>query len=198
MRFIPPEIDDLEVLDLLPVELAEYLREVNGFIRYDGGLHMRGAVLEPGWHSIREAWAGDLALSRSYSTLSSDDVPFAQDALGDQFLLRDSTVFKLYAEIGTLENLNVDLSEFLRQADDDPIEYLELQPLRDYLDSGRTLEPGQLLNVYPPFCSVESADGVTCSAVAAEDRLRFLQQLVAQIGDLRDGAKMKFRVVDDD
>ncbi len=36
------------------------------------------------------------------------------------------------------------------------------------------LAPGQLPSVYPPFCTKEAADGVSLSAVAAEDRLAFL------------------------
>ena len=56
-------IDDLDVLEKLPENLATLLRQTNGFIQYHGGLHVRGACLTPAWHSLRVAWLGDEAFT---------------------------------------------------------------------------------------------------------------------------------------
>lgn len=55
-------------------------------------------------------------------------------------------------------------------------------------------ETGQLLNVFPPFCTKESADGVTLRAIPVADRLGFLASLAEQIADLADGTPVEFQV----
>jgi hypothetical protein len=59
---------------------------------------------------------------------------------------------------------------------------------------GGSLEPGQLLGTFPPFCTNESAVGVSLAAVSAVERLRFLAALAAQLRDLPEGGKVDFRV----
>ncbi len=46
---------------------------------------------------------------------------------------------------------------------------------------GRTLSPGQLLSVYPPFCTAEAAQGVDLRAVPSLERLDFLADLARQL-----------------
>lgn len=46
---------------------------------------------------------------------------------------------------------------------------------------GGSLAPGQLLSVYPPFCTKESADGVSLAAVPATDRPGFLAEFARQL-----------------
>ena len=53
-----PPLDDPALLDRLPEDLGSILRQENGWIRFDGGLHLRGACREPSWHSLRVAWEG--------------------------------------------------------------------------------------------------------------------------------------------
>jgi hypothetical protein len=86
----------------------------------------------------------------------------------------------------------VTLAEFLDRACADPVGYLGLEPL---LRFGGHLEAGQLLSVYPPFCTRESADGVSIRAVAAHDRLAFLSTFGAQTADAENGPKVRVVVV---
>lgn len=58
MTFTGPPLDDEDLLARLPAKLAGLLRQVNGFIQFHGGLHVRGACREPAWHSLRDAWDG--------------------------------------------------------------------------------------------------------------------------------------------
>jgi hypothetical protein len=189
-----PPIDDRETLDRLPRDLRNLLEQVNGFIQFGGGLHVRGACLEPTWHSLREAIPGELALHEHYPGVLTTDVPFAQDAIGDQYLLRDGTVHWLYAETGDVESLRTGLIEFLEAAQANPDKYLGLQLLRQFLASGGTLQPGELLHVYPPLCTVEAKSGVSVTAVPAAERLRFLEQFAEQVRGVSEGGQIEMRV----
>lgn len=189
-----PLVDDPETFARLLPAHAALLQQLNGFVAYAGGLHLRGAVREPLWHSLRAAWEGATALHVLYPTVLPTDVPFAEDALGDQFLLRDEVVFRLNGETGDVQSLDVGLSSFLEHASGDPREYLNLAPLEQFWADGGRLLPGQLLSAYPPFVAAESAAGVSLRAVPAADRLAFLASLAHQLREVPDGAKIRFRI----
>lgn len=191
-----PPIDDNETFRRLDPPHQKVLQTVNGYIAFRGGLHVRGACHEPKWHSLREAWFGRDALHRLFPQLTEDDVPFAQDALGDQYLIRAGAVIRLLGETGEIEELGIDLEQFDANFRADPVEYLSLQPLLQFEDEGGVLAPGFLLMAYPPFCTAESGDGVVLSAVPADERLRFLSEFSRQIASVEDGASVIIRVVD--
>ena len=192
--YVGPPIDDPEMFERLPTEYRELLARANGYVAYHGGLHVRGACLAPEWHSLRAAWDGKRALHRLWPTVSRDDVPFAQDALGDQYLLRRGQVQRLAAETGELESLGVDLVGFDAAVRANPIEYLNLAPLEAFRAEGGVVQPGQLLSVYPPYC-VDSADTRrSFRAIAAADRLGFLSSLAAQLRDLPEGTAVRFAI----
>jgi hypothetical protein len=188
-----PAIDDAETLAKLPKELAALLQQVNGFVQFHGGLHVRGACLAPTWHSLRDAWIGPNALHELYPEVKPSDVPFAEDCMGDQFVLRDGAVWHLLAETGELESLEATFKEFFQNVEEDPGEHLGLHPLLQFQRDGGHLQPGQLLAAYPPFCLEEAEDGVTLRALPAEERRRFLAEFAKQIRDLPDGAKIDVR-----
>jgi len=196
VTFTGSRIDDEELLVRLPSNLAGLLRQVNGFIQFHGGLHVRGACREPTWHSLRDAWDGKFAFHRLYSAVRSDDIPFAEDCMGDQFLLRDRRICTLCAETGEIESLGLGLREFFDAVAEDPVEFLSMHPLPQYQQDGGNLQPGQLLSGFPPFCIKESENGVALRAVDAEDRRRFLASLANKLRDVPDGEKVDFRIVD--
>jgi hypothetical protein len=123
-------------------------------------------------------------------------VPFAEDCLGDQFLLREGRVWRLAAETGEVESLEVGLGGFFEAVQADPVEYLSLHPLLQFQREGGRLEPGQLLAAAPPFCIQESANGVSLRAIPADERRRFLADLAAQLRDVPDGGQIDFRLED--
>jgi predicted RNase H-like HicB family nuclease len=190
--FLGPPITDEEILELLPDLYRELLGRANGYVAYHGGLHVRGACLEPRWHSLRDAWFGDEAIHRLYPAVGEDDVPFAEDALGDQFLIRDGVVYRLLAETGEMECLGMDLHAFDQAARADPAEFLALAPLDRFRAAGGVLLPGQLLNVYPPF--VAQAEGIDPSyrAIDSLERRRWLAALAGQLRDVPDGTRVRF------
>ena len=182
--YVGSEITDVEILAKVPEEYRRLLSETNGFVLFDGGLHVRGAVLSPEWHSLRKVWSGDFALYKLFPAIEETDIPFAQDCLGDQFVLRDGVVHKLDAEVGEIDSLEVDLQTFLQQAQENPVEYLSLEPLLQFMSEGGKLQLGQLLSVYPPFIAEESADGVSLKAISMFDRIGFLADFARQVASL--------------
>jgi hypothetical protein len=193
--FIGAEITDTDILNRLPESYRRLLKNENGFILFDGGLHVRGAVLSPEWHSLRKVWFGDLALHGLFPAIVETDVPFAQDCLGDQFVLRNDLVHKHDAEMGTVENLGMDLEAFLDCARENPVEFLSLQPLQQFKSEGGELKPGQLLSVYPPFIAKESANGVSLRAISMFDRIGSMADFARQVAGLVEGTKVRITVV---
>lgn len=155
MTYEGDPVVDNELCKSLPDDLRAFYREVNGIVAYKGGLHIRGCVLEPKWHSLRRVWHGEWALYRSFSVLRSSDIPFAQDCLGDQFFWRLGTVWRLFWDSGEIEDLEIEFFDFLEDIQADPVDYLDLEPLVFYLDQGHHLDPGKILISDPPL-SVES------------------------------------------
>lgn len=189
--YVGPDISDPEILQRVPSGYAELLRTTNGFIRYGGGLHVRGACIEPLWHSLRNMWEGEEALYRLYPVIHPEDVPFAEDSMGDQFILRDGTVFRLFVETGEIETWAVNLKDFLELAEDDPVGYLSLQPLIQFLAEHGDLEPGRVIGAWPPFCLAESGAGTYLKDVPALEQIGFLSWFAGEISKHPDGTEIK-------
>ena len=51
-------------------------------------------------------------------------VPFTEDCVGDQFLLRNKDVLRLSAETGEVDDLSMSLEDSLSSANADPIDFL--------------------------------------------------------------------------
>lgn len=181
-------IEDVEILSELPSELTMILQEVNGFILHQGAVHFRGACLKPEWHSLRAAWRGPNAFHVLYDEVRPTDIPFAQDQLGDQFLIRDGVVLRLCGETGEVGRVADSLEHFLSKVRSD---------IEGFLNVGlhQVLEPGQILHAYPPFCMRESAEGVSLRPVPATEAILFHADLAKQIRDVPDG-KIEFKVSD--
>jgi hypothetical protein len=189
VTFAGSAVDDPEILSLLPDELTSLLRDTNGFVLFHGGLHVRGAVCSPAWHSIRAMMEGEEALHKQYASVMQTDIPFAEDCVGDQFLLRVGEVWSLRAETGDIEKTAGSLSMFWAAIAKDPFEALNFNPdLR--------LEPGQLFHAYPPFCTKESKGGVKLKPVPALELIRFHADFAKQLAALPDGTSINVKVVD--
>ena len=184
------EIDDLETYKKLPVELATFLKQTNGLIALNGGIHIRGCVIQPQWNSLKEVWTGESSLFRTYSCLTETDIPFAQDPFGDQFILRDGTVWRLNSEYGELESLELNFNGFLNAIIADPIEFLMLESFNQLFELNIRLEPGQLMNVYPPFM-VNTNDERSFKPVSANEQIQFLQMLYQKTKDMPEGQQIK-------
>jgi hypothetical protein len=196
VTFHGPEFEaDPAFIDALPANLIDLLKQINGFVQFGGGLHVRGICDKPTWHSISEMMAGATALHKSYDVVLSTDVPFAQDCMADQFLLRDGLVYKLQSETGELCPLSLSLSQFFLAVETDPVEFLAMQPLLSFQREGNVLKPGQVLRAYPPFCTTEARNGVSLRAVSISEALAFLANFSRQISSLADGERIRVRTI---
>jgi len=182
-------IDDIEILRELPSGLASVLGAANGFILHGGALHVRGASLAPEWHSVRAAWRGPNAFHTLYESLEASDIPFAQDQMGDQFLIRDGAVIRLAAETGEVETLVDTLDDFFRKVSEDIEGFLNV-------GLGHTLQPGQLLLAYPPFVFQESDAGASLKPAPAGEVILFHAYLARQMRDVPDGGQVGFKITD--
>lgn len=192
LDFKGPEIDDLELLESLPVELRELLQTHNGFVQFGGGLHVRGACNEPDWHSLRAAMEGPIAFHKLYDEVDETDIPFAQDCSGDQFIIRGGEVHQLASEVGEVDTFEMGLQEFLEFAWRDPIESLCMHPLSRFHEGGESMKPGQLLLAYPPFCTGQSGASASLRAVSAAEVITFHAQLAKKLVELEDGEERSF------
>jgi hypothetical protein len=187
-------LDDIEILDRLPTDLQQLLAQRNGFVAYRGGLHVRGACVEPRWHSLRAAMEGPESFAARFRTVKKDDVPFAQDLFGDQFILRDGKVFKLDSYADQLEEVAEGVVDFFGKVQRDPIDLLELGHLTQFEGTGETLRPGELLMEWPPFVVSESRKGVSLRRIPAQERLEFLADIARQLRGVADGTKVEFKI----
>jgi hypothetical protein len=197
LSFRGPPVDDSEILDRLPSDYRYLLGDTNGFTMFDGGLHIRGACLQPEWHSVRKAWEGEHALHLLYPSVLPQDVPLGEDCMGDQFILRQGIVHKLAAETGALSSLGVSLTAFFEEAQKHPVDYLALHPLIQFhREQGRYLHPGELLSAEPLFCMADSGKGVHLEAVPSQKWISFLAYVAGQLAKLPNGTKVRFKFVD--
>jgi hypothetical protein len=177
ISYLGPPVDDPDLLDAVPDGLKSLLTSLNGFVQFGGGLHVRGACSGPDWHSLRCAWYGPRPIHELFASVSRDWVPFAEDCVGDQFLLRNNDVLRLSAETGHVEEMGLSLGEFLISANSDPIGFLAMEPLLQLQKDHGELPEGHLIHVYPPFCTEEAARGVSLRAVPALELHDFHSEL---------------------
>lgn len=179
--------DDPEILSELPPELAQILSVANGFILHNGALHVRGASLFPEWHSLRAAWRGASAFHALYDSVRPTDIPFSQDQLGDQFLIRDGSVLRLIAETGELESLVESVADFFSRVNED---------IEAFLNVGlrHSMQPGQLMLAFPPFVLKESGGSASLKPAPACDVISFHADLARQIQDVPDGGQIVLKI----
>src|SRR6185369_4848902 len=104
-------------------------------------------------------------------------------------------IHQLYAELGEVESLGIDLGKFMERVQKGPVEFLTLEPLMRFLSDGDELKPGQLLSAFPPFVMKESSNGVSFKAIEMFDRIRFLADFARQIRSVPDDGKVKIKVI---
>ena len=182
-------IEDIETLPELPPDLVHVLGETNGFILHEGALHVRGASLVPEWHSLRAAWRGPKAFHLLYDEVRPSDIPFAQDQVGDQFLIRECNILKLSAETGEIERLSESLQAFFGRVSSD---------IEGFLSVGLShrMQPGQLLHAFPPFCIQQSGGGASLKPLPVSEVILFHADLARQIRDVPDGGQVQFKITD--
>ena len=187
MKYTGQKIDDFDTFDILPDYLKDFYLNQNGFIAFNGGFHFRGCVEFPKWHSLKNVLFGDMKLSSLFDSVEINDIPFGQDCFGDQYLIRNNNIWRLSAETDEIENLGLDFQEFLKQIYCNPIEFLNIENIDNL-----TLNPGQLINVVPPFC-IEAENGYSFKPIDTEEQILYLSNFSKQIKDLPNDTIIEFK-----
>jgi len=176
ITFKGEEVEDQTTFDELPEDLQNFYSQINGLTAYQGGIHFRGCAKEPEWGSLHRYWKGDAALYKSYPALTQEDIPFAQDCLGDQFFWRNGNIWALNTETATVEDLEMEFDEFIGEVVENPVEFLSLEPLLHFMDDGNELDPGELLHCEPALTiDVPEDTEYAVTALDIDDRLRWLK-----------------------
>ena len=71
-------------------------------------------------------------------------------------------------------------------ASENTIEFLGLEPLLQLHNENKYLEPGQVIHVYPPFCTNEAANGVSLKPVCIVEGLKYLMELSTHIHNTKE------------
>ncbi len=193
LTYIGTAIDDKATYSKLPKELQHILIETNGYIAFGGGFHLRGACSSPDWHSISAFWEGEYALSRLFNNVLSTDIPFAEDCMGDQFIIREGNILKLLAETGDIEDMETNFADFLAEIESNPVDFLLLQPLIQFYSDGGKLEPGESLFVYPPFCTVEASGKIILDPMDSMQLLVAHARMADRLSKLSPGERFDIR-----
>ena len=194
VTFRGPALADSALLSELPSDYARTLIDVNGFVAFDGGFHLRGVCDQPAWHSLAAAWTGEHSVHRLFPSVRSSDLPFGEDCMGDQFVLREGLVHKLASETGELSSLGLSWQTFFDSLCHDSFAFLQLHPLVQFQRDGGRLEPGQILSAYPPFAFKEAANGVSLAAVPIDQHIHFLSDLARQLSRMAGGDRLRIVV----
>jgi len=189
-----PKLETPARLEGLPDDLFEILWQVNGFVAYAGGLHVRGMVDQPEWHSLEHYWTGEMALHKLFSGIEETDLPFGQDFLGNQFFLRGDDVWKLRGDTGEIRSMGVDLPHFLEAARQDPIEFLELHLLAKFSEAVGMLEPGRLVHTIPPLCMSREQNKLALKPAPIDGTIAFLAHFARQIEDVPEGMEVNLKL----
>src|SRR5207237_377633 len=140
-------------------------------------------------------WEGEAAYHRLYPDVAAEDLPFAEDALGDQFLLRREQVWHLSGETGELAETGLSFLGFLERVQADPQGALNLEPLLAFVHAGEVLQPGEQLAAWPPFCTAQGRQHVELARTPSAERRRFLAELAAQLRDVPDGGEFRVELI---
>ncbi len=189
----PLEEAELATTDL-PANFAGLLRQINGFVCLHGGFHVRGFCRAPAWHALSTVTEGPRALHAHYRSVQPGDLPFGEESLGDQFLLRDGEVHRLYTETDQIEALSIGLGTFLGGLASEAI--FELPDfLYDWYSQGR-LTADKAVQVYPPFAAAKPESGYSFAPVPRLELLDYHIELSKQIRDLPEGTRFRIDVTE--
>lgn len=191
--YIGEPVSDAATFKLLPFDMQAYMLQHNGLVAFGGGLHIRGCCKEPLWHSLKEAWQGPNAFWRTYRAVKQSDMPFAQDGVGNQFLLRRGQVWFLDTETGETQNLNVGFVQFIEGVTRFPEQAIDLSHVINFMRLGARLAPGELLAVYPPTCISSTEENYNLTRMPTDVRLQSLANLYQQISKLKPGQQVRLR-----
>jgi hypothetical protein len=177
-------------------DLAELLRERNGFYAFESGLHVFASGDGGARGGSLEEWNAPDGWRTAFGGMADGFLFFAEGVLGGQFAIRADEVFSFDPETGQHELLASSIEGW---ADRLLVDYALLSgfPLaRRWQRAHGPLAPGMRLVPRIPFVLGGEFDVSNVYALDAAEGMRVRGELAVQIRDLADGAKVQYRIVD--
>ena len=172
-----PELVEDDFFEQLPEEYQALLKKTSGLIAFNGGLHLRGCCVKPLWHSLKFICQGSFALYKVFKSVEKEDIPFGQDAYGNQFIFREKLICRVNTETDNCEELNINFTEFLLNVEMQGTEFLNLNLLGRFIEHEGFWTPGNLLSLYPPITRNKTDSEIQMKSIPMFERYRFLSQL---------------------
>lgn len=176
-------------------ELAELLRERNGFYAFESALHVFASG-EPGaGGGSLEEWNAADGWRAAFGGLADGFLFFAEDVLGGQFAIREDKVLSFDPETGQTELIASSVEGWADRLLAG-YEVLSGFPLaKRWQRAHGPLAPGVRLVPRIPFVLGGEFDVSNLYPLDAAEGMRVRGELAVQIRDLPDGAKVRYRVV---
>lgn len=178
-------------------ELTELLGVKNGFFAYDRALRVFPLGKTEEGFDLEEWNSAELWRSAYGDILTGEELFFAEDIFGEQFLIREGSVWRFDPETGEQEAFAPTLDEWAyRILDEDQIEVGTLfandwTHLHGPLDARKRLIPRRLFTLGGQF---ELENLFAADAVKA---MRFRGEFARQIRDLPDGTEIELELTNE-
>jgi len=186
-------IDILEPRGKLGNQLANFLRQKNGFYAFESALHLFPACRAERIMNL-EKWNNPKLWIEYYDDTAMDILLFAEGILGDQFGVKDGEIVRFEAETGLIESVAASLEEWAALILND-YKYQTGYPLaHEWQKAHGPLPTGQRLVAIMPFVLGGSFDVSNLFALDAAKAMRYHGELALQIRHAPDGTKIKFEI----
>lgn len=119
---------DPALLARLPQAVRSLVEHLSG-VWLDGALHIRGAEVEPAWHSLAAAWDAPDAVPARLG-LPASDIPIARTTFGDELVVRGHDVLRIEAGTRAAKPLGTSIGGLVAELERDPARLLLLDPAR--------------------------------------------------------------------
>lgn len=177
----------------LLADLADMLRQSNGFVMWDGAFVLLPSGDGGPVPGIEGFNAGEW--KRAYPKEVEDTVFFAVDAFGFPFGVSHDRVVQLDPETGILRPVAETLGGLLDKVRAEPDETVALFALERWRAAGRDLRLGQRLAPKTPFVLGGGREADDFYAADMMERAAFNAHVYGRIRNLPDGATVELKVV---
>jgi len=176
-------------------ELANFLRQKNGFYAFESALHVFPACRAKRIMDL-EKWNNPKLWIESYDDMALDTLFFAEGILGDQFGIKYGEIVRFEAETGLMERVAANLEEWADLVLNDH-KYQTGHPLAHEWQKARgPIHAGQRLVATIPFVLGGEFEISNLFAMEAVKAMRYHGDFARQIRHVPNGTKVKLEIGD--
>jgi hypothetical protein len=174
-------------------ELANFLRQKNGFYAFESALHVFPACRAEKIMDLKK-WNDPKLWIEHYNDMALNILFFAEGIFGDQFGIKDGEIVRFEAETGMIEHVATNLEEWTALILND-YKYQTGYPLaHEWQKTHGPIHPGQRLVAIIPFVLGGNFDISNLFALDAAKAMRYHGDLAGQIRHAPNGTKIKFEI----